>query len=432
MIITCSKHGRTKADCDVLTAHLFKLENDFVIVAEIGNSAALDVRGALRDMEILRDGSPSGAGLHHITLNPSANCSHEALLHAAHRARREFDPASSRPYVIVIHGKARAEPDSSASHAHVVVGHVDHEGRALKDKFSKIRTERLARELEFDMGERPTLGRHHVAVLRQLRKCRPEAAAWLVKAFGENPEKPISAISSAGRNRAKRMGVNLPEARSEMRKLWQAANDIAAFRPKLAERGFEIAAGQKSGVWIVRDSKTKQIIGALDRLLKLKRLEVEKIMETQDGIRKITETQQQSSVDDRTWKTTVRAVQDHRRADRTPEAASQPLGRGRNRSGDRPHRENRRDFGEHFDRAAKTQRRNSGLQSKARFSDRVFDRKAALVQLRTASIVRLAAILAQRSANPIHEHVAQELPDTININAVDIWGIPIPPPRPRF
>ncbi|WP_159010049.1 hypothetical protein [Bradyrhizobium sp. S69] len=433
MILTCAKHGRSKRDCDNLADHVLKLENDFVTIAEIGNSAALDVRGVIRDMEVLRDGSPSVAALHHVTINPASNCSLQALLDAANRARLEFDPDSVRPYVIVVHGKGRStlDSDSCHTHAHCVFGHVDSQGRALKDKFSIIRTERLARELEFEMGETPTLGRHHVPVLAQLRKSSPEVAVWLVAAFGETPEKPASAMSSASRNRSKREGINLPVLRLELQKLWQPTKEIGAYRTALGNAGYEIAAGEKAGVWIVRNIESKRTVFALDRLLRLKRGEVQKMMEVTNEAGKFTEDRKQSSPNFVARKAAVRPGQDNRHENRTSTAAPRIAGRDRDQPGNGPHRENRRDLGEHLDRTANPQRRHRGLQSKARFSDRLFYRKAALVRLRTASIIRLAAILALRSANPIHEHVAQELLDPIFINAVDIWGIPIPPPRPR-
>ena len=434
MILTCAKHGRSKRDCDNLADHVLKLENDFVTIAEIGNSAALDVRGVIRDMEVLRDGSPSAAALHHVTINPGSKCSFQALLDAANRARLEFDPDSVRPYAIVVHGKGRATLDSNScpTHAHCIFGHVDSQGRALKDKFSIIRTERLARELEFEMGETPTLGRHHVPVVAQLRKSSPEVAVWLVNAFGENPEKPTSVMSSASRNRSKRDGINLPALRLELQKLWQSANEIGAYRTALGNAGYEIAAGDKIGVWVVRNIESKRTVFALDRLLRLKRGEVQKMMmEVKNEAGKFTEDRKQSSADGIARKAIVRPGQEDSHGDRASKAAAGITAGDRDRSGSGSHRENRRDFREHLDRTTNPQRRHRGLRSEARLSDRLFYRKAALVRLRTASIIRLAAILALRSANPIHEHVAQELPDTININAVDIWGIPIPPPRPR-
>ena len=70
MIITNSKHGRVPKDGRRLVAHLLKDENESIEVAEIGNSVAASLDGAIRDMEILRDASHSAAAFHHFSVSP--------------------------------------------------------------------------------------------------------------------------------------------------------------------------------------------------------------------------------------------------------------------------------------------------------------------------------------------------------------------------
>ena len=133
--------------------------------------------------------------LHHITINPAKDLKRERLIEAVHRVRLELDPSGERPFAIVIHRKTRAEVGGSKEQAHLILAGVDARGKAVDDGWTKVRTERVARELEYDQGESALLGRHHRAVLRALSRTRPEVYLWLLDAFGANPEKPQSAIS---------------------------------------------------------------------------------------------------------------------------------------------------------------------------------------------------------------------------------------------
>lgn len=61
---------------------------------------------------------------------------------------------------------------------------------------------------------------------------------------------------------------------------WERSDSGKAFAAALAEDGFDVAPGQKAGVWIV--SKEGKELGALDRILKQKRRDVAQIMEAYD------------------------------------------------------------------------------------------------------------------------------------------------------
>ena len=292
MIINCSKHGRTQRDTKKLAVHLYKAENDFVILAEVGNTAASDLTGTLRDREFMRDGAvPAAAAFIHFPLSPATDRTPAEITQAAHMVRLEFDPAGVRPYAILIHGKERAGGAAGRVHGHLVLGNFDSAGRAIKDGFSKLRTERVSREIEHSWrdgspgstGEPCGLGRHHRSVLRALRKSNPAVAQWLANNHGEDPDQPKSAISSAGRHRAKRLDFNLPAARVAIQKMWAEKLKIGQFKAALSDAGFEIAAGTKAGVWVLRDIKSGLVLGAIDRLLKLKRQTVRNMMmETTD------------------------------------------------------------------------------------------------------------------------------------------------------
>ena len=148
MIINCSKHGRTHQQTVNLSVHLYKAENDFVTLAEVGNTVAADLTSALHDMELLRDGAvPGAAAFHHFPISPATDRTDSEIIDAAHALRREFDPDGSRIYCIVIHGKARAGDAEGRIHGHLILSNFDATGRAVKDAYTKLRTERVAREI---------------------------------------------------------------------------------------------------------------------------------------------------------------------------------------------------------------------------------------------------------------------------------------------
>jgi hypothetical protein len=94
-------------------------------------------------------------------------------------------------------------------------------------------------------------------------------------------EKPMSAMSTTTRQRAKRLGLNLPGSKATIVAAWQASPDFVGFLEKVREAGFSIARGDKAGVWIVTDTEGRSV-GALDRLLRLRRQEIRERMEAID------------------------------------------------------------------------------------------------------------------------------------------------------
>jgi hypothetical protein len=278
MIITTELHGRRRSDSSALIRHLVKPENNLAYIGEIGRSVAETLPQLVAVMEVYRDASPAKPAFHHVTINPAADLSREKLLGAAHKVRFELDPSDTRPFAIVVHHKPRAEKGGAAKHAHLVLAHVDSKGKALDDRWIKVRTERVARELEFWLGEPALLGRHHRPVLRVLRATAPEIAMWLEASLGAEPPKPNSAFAPGARGRARKQGLDLPEAKAAVRAAWANSEGISEFRARLAEGGLELKAGDKPYVWIIQDREGR-LVGAADRLLRMRRNHLNELME---------------------------------------------------------------------------------------------------------------------------------------------------------
>ena len=179
----------------------------------------------------------------------------------------------------MIHEKPRAEAGGSQLHAHLVLSSADDKGKCLDDGWSIIRTERVARELEYLLGEHPLVGRHHRPVLKALMNTKPEIFHWLREALGDDPEKPESAFSSRARNRARAKNLNLPKAKAAVRAVWLGAHTMTEFKLALEKLDLEIVAGDRPDVFVIIDQKGR-LVGAADRILKIQRATFNEMMES--------------------------------------------------------------------------------------------------------------------------------------------------------
>jgi len=274
MIGQAVKHGRTVKDARNLSAHLRKDEGARI---EMLNSAASSMDEAMSDMMIARDGSRAKDAFLHLSISPSRDMSDDELRQVAGIVARHFG-AEDHQAALVFHDKDRASGKGNR-HAHLVLGKVGPDGQVIPAGFEKIRMETAMRIAEFEMGEPATLGRHHTSSIKWLRENgRQDVADWLDLAHGPTPEKPTSPASPAKRQMIQRKAVtDLATVTGTVRSAWERSDNPQAFAAALSESGFEVAPGQKAGVFIV--SKDGVEVGALDRLLKEKRRDVAQRME---------------------------------------------------------------------------------------------------------------------------------------------------------
>ena len=269
MIIQHVRHGRTRRDAANLAHHLARLDdNEIVSVIETSGLATVGIASALEAMRRLAS-KPNAAAFHHISLSPSVDQTDDELRADARRVIEEMQ-AGDHAIMIVRHRKpsvaGRAE-----NHVHLIVSHWSLAGKALDDGWLHLRLERLAREIEFDRGHKLTAGRHDAAIVKALRKRgRLDVAAALAVIQPDAP--PRSAITSEKRQALKREGVSDVDLRVAVKAAWDASDDGKSLRAALAADGLDLREGRKPGVWIVFHDAIE--IGALDRLLRLKRGEV--------------------------------------------------------------------------------------------------------------------------------------------------------------
>lgn len=275
MIVTTTRHGRTRRDTRYLLAHLSRQTDQRARVVSIAAPVAT-ASEALCYMEAMRDGSRATVAYHHVSLSPSVPLTDEQRDEAVARVLAALG-AEEHAYALWEHsGKGRRGADVD-THYHIVLSHVGPDGRALDDSRSYVRLEAVARSLEHDFGHDLTRSRRATAVAAELERTdRPDVAA---RVRGEAPpDLPMAAMSSRQRARSERHGISLPDVRVAIRTAWEQSDSPAALRAALAERRLGLTAGDKAGVWLVvmEDGTT---LGALDRLAGERRRAVASRME---------------------------------------------------------------------------------------------------------------------------------------------------------
>lgn len=262
MILTTTRHGRTRRDTRYLLAHLGRQDGQRSRVVHVGAPVATAPE-ALRYMEAMRDGSRATVAYHHVSLSPSVPLTDEQRDEAVARVLAALGAEDHACALWEHSGKPRRGTDVD-THYHVVVSHIGPHGRALDDGRSFVRLEAVARALEHDFGHPLTPSRRAAGVAAELERTgRPDVAA---RVRGEvPPEPPQAAMTSRQRARAERHGMSLPDVRVAVRAAWTASDSPTALRAALAEQGLGLTAGDKAGVWLVTTADGT-ILGALDRL----------------------------------------------------------------------------------------------------------------------------------------------------------------------
>ena len=266
MIITTVAHGRTPRDTRALLGHLEQQEGQRSRVVAVDWSPADDARGALRAMQLLRDGSRAEVAFHHLTVSPRNRLTPEQRDVVVNRICRALGADEHARIVWEHDGKPRAGAEVD-HHFHVVLGHVGPTLRALDMGHSYARLEAVARGIEHDLGEVLTPSRRSRSVAARLRASGRENVAQAVEAAAPI-ELPRSATSSRARARADRQGSQSPqEARQAVQAAWVASDSGTALRAALAASGLVVERGRKPGVWVVTQAGLP--LGALDRLARV-------------------------------------------------------------------------------------------------------------------------------------------------------------------
>src|ERR1700730_8786096 len=177
-------------------------ENERVRVVEIRGVAALDVPGAVLEMDALAAGAQTEKPLYHASLNTRASerMTDEQRIHAIDVLEEKLG-LTGQSRTVVVHEKKGRE------HTHVVWSRIDVEHmRAIPDNHNYRKHEEAARQLEREFGHERVQGAH----IEREGKPRPERTP-----------------NYAEMQESKRSGLSPSEAKEKITGLWRSAESAA-------------------------------------------------------------------------------------------------------------------------------------------------------------------------------------------------------------
>lgn len=233
MVIKGSARG-SPAD---LAKHLQRRDtNERVEILGLRGVAALDLTGALREMDAVGVALRTTRTLYHASINVPV---HERL--TPEQRTQAIDRLETRlgltgqPRVVVEHEKPNRAGEMRV-HCHVVWSRTDLDHmRAIRCDHNFRSHELVARELEREFGHQRVQGVH-------VERDGPN---------GERIIRPDRTPSHAEMQQAQRTGRDPHAMRAEMTGLWQATDSGRAFIAALEERGYSLCRGDRRDFVIV-------------------------------------------------------------------------------------------------------------------------------------------------------------------------------------
>ncbi len=234
-----------------LADHLRSADNERIDLVSVDGLLATDIAGATAEMRA-RAAGLTRKGLFHFQVSPglAETWGPEQEARAIKAVVEEYC-LEGQPLAVVRHAKD-AQRVGRDAHIHIVALRVRPTGRVISDSFSRVRNEKIARELEHALGHTCVPGRHNCAVLARLRAEGRTAVAEWMSAAAEVP-RPEAAYTFQEHQQERRTGVRKADVAAQVLAAWRAADTGPAFAAALAERGYRLAQGREPGAVLVID-----------------------------------------------------------------------------------------------------------------------------------------------------------------------------------
>ena len=229
--------GSARGSPGDLAKHLKRRDtNERVGIPELRGVAALDLEGALREIDAMGAALRTPRTLYHASINVPA---HERL--TPEQRSQAIDRLESalgltgQPRAVVEHEK-RGRGGDMRVHCHVVWSRTDMEHmRAIRCDHNFRTHELVARELEREFGHARVQGAH-------IERDGPN---------GERVMRPARTPSHAELQQAERNGTDPRAMKAEITALWQATDSGRAFATALEQHGYVVARGDRRDFVIV-------------------------------------------------------------------------------------------------------------------------------------------------------------------------------------
>ena len=242
MIIKSS--SRSKAS--ELASHLTNSEeNEIIDFSDTRGLLAKGVHDALEDMELLSKLSPyCQKHLYHVSINPEEMLRAEDWKTVWKKYEAEFG-LTENAFIEVTHIKQGRE------HKHRVYERVRFEdGQAVSLPHTYQRNEKIARILEYELGQPLTLGKHNRSVMKRLQaEGRDDVVEWMQGA--EKQSRPVAIANSTDQQQAKRTGITVAQVRNDLKQAYENSQTGAVFSSVIAERGYLLVRGDRRDFVIV-------------------------------------------------------------------------------------------------------------------------------------------------------------------------------------
>ena len=219
--------GSQRANGSDLATHLMnEFDNEYAALAELRGTVAEDLHGAFAEFEAVALGTRMTQPLYSLSINPPSKLTRDQYMAAIDTIEQRLGLAG-QPRAVVFHVKDGRE------HAHVVWSrtnvetmrgvHMSHDRRRLCD-------------LACDLAERYGLS------------LPPGLEAWKAKQAQDRQKIEPTLAEKA---QAETTGLTPEQRRADITAAYKAADNAAAFRQALEDKGYILARGDRRGFVVV-------------------------------------------------------------------------------------------------------------------------------------------------------------------------------------
>ncbi|GJL94927.1 MAG: hypothetical protein DHS20C05_13320 [Hyphococcus sp.] len=215
--------GNQRGGAQNLALHLLKDENEHVEVHELRGFASNTLIAALNEVHAISRGTKCKQFLYSLSLNPPLEKDVKISdFEAAIERIEEKLGLTNQPRAIVFHTKEG--PKGVRRHAHAVWSRIDTGAmKAVQMSFDHRKLKQLSRELFIEHG-------------------------WkMPRGLANSQERDPKNFTLAEWQQAKRIGTDPRAIKTAIQDAWAISDNKASFAQAMAERGYEVARGDRRG-----------------------------------------------------------------------------------------------------------------------------------------------------------------------------------------
>ncbi|MFK5948421.1 MAG: relaxase/mobilization nuclease domain-containing protein [Methylococcales bacterium] len=223
-----------------LAKHLKSGENEKVtITGNRGILESLNVDGAFAEMAAIGEASRTSRYLYHVSASPGQSLDKKQW-EKTWALYEKVQGLQEQNYIEVEHEK------KGRVHRHRVYLRVDpFSGKSVQLSYTKIKNERIARELEYEFRHPILTGRHTKSVIRYLSKEKGNDALINILEKSLQKEKPVAQMNHAERQMTRR-GMGVGDHKRHIYDAWCEHEQGKSFEEELQKRGLFLAMGDKA------------------------------------------------------------------------------------------------------------------------------------------------------------------------------------------